>query len=604
VKFSDLKKRVDEVPELATLPGVTAELLSILQSKDVPIEYISAIIETDPALTTKILRAIRSLREKSPETIVSIHEVISHLGLYEIRTILFHFTVYSKLFRFKSEQQDWMHQYWVHSVACAYVSRMLAIKFGIQTENREFIAGLLHDLGKLYLIQFQPNQCNQIQQSITETSMNDIDAENKLLGATHAMIGGWLAERWDLPPAYVEIMKYHHEPRMATTDQNLSALINFAETCCIKIGYGFMEGSFTLPIDHSRGWAILESLHPSLGKMDEMNLLTDIKSELKNQPGFMTLVQGDNLFPTIRSDHTTNIDVLRARIDAVQELDSLPSVTTKLLTFLDDPNVSLGKLSSIVKGDPALSDRVLRIVNSPFYDFQDRFRTIQQAAAFLGLSEFTNLLVAISFISILYSKKAQTHPKIEAYWNHAIGCGMISHFLASQLSLPTRGREFTAGILHDLGKLVLVEYFTAAADMIDMRIQTEQCSDIQAEIAIIGVPHTEIGGWVAEKWNLPDSYIEVMRFHHVPSQAHVNTLLVSTIHVADTILQMRGTGLPEGPMHIDMSTDEGWQTLTNLHPQARDIDPVHLITEVPFSIDDARNFLALISGESHGTQYS
>ncbi len=120
MKFSDLKKRVDEVPELATLPGVTAELLSILQSKDVPIEYIAAIIETDPALTTKILRAIRSIREKSPETIVSIHEVISHLGLYEIRTILFHFTVYSKLFRFKSEQQEWMHQYWSDSVACAH----------------------------------------------------------------------------------------------------------------------------------------------------------------------------------------------------------------------------------------------------------------------------------------------------------------------------------------------------------------------------------------------------------------------------------------------------------------------------------------------------
>ncbi len=598
MKLIELKKRVDEVPELATLPGVTAELLSILQSKNVPFEYTAAIIETDPALTTKIFRAVYSSNEKSTEKIDSIHQAISHLGLNETRTILFYFTVYSKLFRFKPEQQEWMHQFWVHSVACAHVSRMLAIRFGIHNENREFTAGLLHDLGKLFLIQFLPDQCTHILQSITQTFMSDIDAENKFLGATHATIGGWLAERWGLPPSYIETMKYHHDPRMATIDQPLVALINFAETCCIKIGYGFMEGSSSLPIDHSRGWAVLEPFYPSLRTLDEIDLLTDIKSELKNQPGFTTLAQGDNLFPTIGTDHTMNVDVLRARVDAIQELDSLPAITTELLAFLDDPNVSLGKLSVIVKSNQALGERVLRIVNSPFYDFRDRIRTTQQAAAFLGLSEFTNLLLTISFISKLFSEKSGALPHIEAYWDHAIGCGMISHSLASRLLLPTGGLEFTAGVLHNLGKLVLLEHFSGTAESIITRIQSEKCSDIQAEMAMVGVPHTEIGGWVAEKWNLPASYIEVIRCHHVPSQANVNALLVSTIHIADVLLQIRNVGLPEGPMHIDMTTDEGWQTLVKVHPSARNVDPVQLMTDIQFSVKDARNFLALISGRN------
>jgi HD-like signal output (HDOD) protein len=211
--------------------------------------------------------------------------------------------------------------------------------------------------------------------------------------------------------------------------------------------------------------------------------------------------------------------------------------------------------------------------------------------------------VTISLISKLYNgEKAQRYPKIEAYWDHAIGNGMVSHFLVSQLSLSTRGREFTAGILHDIGKLALLEHFTAAADVIDRRIQSEQCSDIQSELAIVGVPHTEIGGWIAEKWNLPASYIEVIRYHHVPAQALGNTLLASIIHIADGILQMRGVGLIEESVQIDINMKERWQILARVHPQARDVDLVQLITEIPFSIEDTRNFLTLISGRNGGSR--
>lgn len=596
MKFIELKRQIDEVPELATLPGITAELLSILQSKKVSIESVTALVETDPALTTKILRASNTSDEKLKYTTDTVRDAISHLGLNRIRTILFQFTVYSKLFRLTPKQQELMHVYWIHSVACAHVCRILAARFGIKTENREFTAGLLHDLGKLFMIQFYPDQCVHIQQSISQTSMNDIDAENKVLGATHATIGGWLAEKWNLPPVYAETMKYHHDPSMATIHQALAALVNFAEICCCKIGYGFMEGNSPVPIDHSRGWAFLEPLYPGLQKMHENKLLTSIKNELETQPGFSELVRGDNLFHKYTHDNMMNVDTLRASVDRIQDFASLPSIATELFTFLDDPNVSLGKLSVMLKGNPALNDSVLRIVNSPFYDFDNRIRTIQQAAAFLGLTEFTSLLVTTSIISNLYGEKWHGLPKIEAYWDHAIGCGMIAHYLASQLSLPTRGREFTAGVLHDLGKLVLLEHYSAASSLIDLRMQGENCTDIEAEMAIIGVPHTEIGTWIAEKWNLHPSYIDVLRFHHVPSLARVNISLVAVVHVADILLQGRNIGLSEGSMRADITTDEGWLALKKIYPAAQAVDPMKLVSDIPFSVDDVRQFLGLISG--------
>ncbi len=296
MKLAELKSRVDDISDLATPPGVTAELLQILQSENVPIKDITSIIETDPALTIKILRVVNSPTYGIKGRVDTIQNALTLLGLNEVRTVLFHYTVFSKFFKTRQKQRDWMQRFWIHSVACAYVARSLAARFNIRTENKEFIAGLLHDVGKLALIEFIPAELDAVHRSMHKGRMVDIDAEFKNLGATHSMIGGWLAEKWHLPSSYMEAILYHHDPKKVNFNQQLVALINIAELGCIKMGFGFMEENYRTTLENCRGWVILEGTRPLMKTIDTTKLLESIKFELENQTEFAKLAVGTHLF--------------------------------------------------------------------------------------------------------------------------------------------------------------------------------------------------------------------------------------------------------------------------------------------------------------------
>ncbi len=296
MKLAELKQRVDEIPDLATPPGVTAELLQILQSENVPIRDITSIIETDPALTIKILRVVNSPTYGIKGRVDSIQNALTLLGLNEVRTVLFHYTVFSKFFKTRQKQREWMQRFWIHSVACAYVARSLAARLGLRTENKEFIAGLLHDIGKLALLEFVPAELDALHHTMQKSRMIDIDAEFKNLGATHAMIGGWLAEKWHLPSTYTEAIVYHHDPKKVNLNQQLVALINMAELCCIRMGFGFMEENYRTALENSRGWVMLETIRPAMKSMDPAKLVEEIRYELENQTEFAKLSVGTNLF--------------------------------------------------------------------------------------------------------------------------------------------------------------------------------------------------------------------------------------------------------------------------------------------------------------------
>ncbi len=597
MKVSELRTRIDDLSDLATLPGVTAELMSILQSKSIPVDYIGAVIQTDPALTAEVLRAANSWLKEGGSEALTIAEALDWLGEGELKSTLFHFTAYSKLMKFTPEQEQWMHEFWIHSAACAYVSRMLSSRFGIDTGSEDFIAGLLHDVGRLFLLEYLPDVAGQIQQAVMQKSMNETDAEIKLLGATHAAIGGWIAEKWNLPAPYRQTIAYHHDPKKAGEYSVLAALVNFSEACCIKLGYGFMEKPHDISIDHSKGWSVLESAYPGLRTMDEAGLLAELRSELKNQSGFTTLAQSSYLFTQMVADHTRKVDDIRNKIDGLTDLGTIPPIVTSLLAAVGNRDLSLRQMSAILDSDTAIAAKVLRVVNSPFYDFHEKIHTTQQAAAFLGLTEFSNLVLGIAFLTKLYSDKSWVVQNLDDYWEHAAACAIVARSLASRLGVPTGGIEFSAGLLHDLGKLVLIENFPEIALKITEHMQKEQCTDVQAEMAIIGVPHTEIGGWIADRWKLPPMYTEVIRFHSVPSQSQQYPILVSLIRIADTIVQMSGIGLSEGPVGMSLRTDEGWRMLVREYPFARDVDPDQMASELQFSIDDARGFL--MSATSH-----
>ncbi len=288
---------------------------------------------------------------------------------------------------------------------------------------------------------------------------------------------------------------------------------------------------------------------------------------------------------------------LKTRVENIREIATLPSVITELMGLLDDPNVSLRKLGSIVEADPALTVKVLRVANSPFYGIRGRIHTIQQAVALLGLTEFNNLLVSISLFSKLFNEKSRTLPQMSAYWDHSIACALISRTLVSKLFIPTGGREFTAGLLHDIGKLVLLEHFPSLAVNVQMKMFNEQKTDIQAEQEFLGVTHSEIGGWIAEKWRLPVSYVEVVKYHHSPALAQLNKSLVAVTQVANLISKQFDPAAQRYPQPTEPITETAaWQILKKENPSVQHVNLEQIMSEITLAADATKTMMSQMTG--------
>jgi putative nucleotidyltransferase with HDIG domain len=137
----------------------------------------------------------------------------------------------------------------------------------------------------------------------------------------------------------------------------------------------------------------------------------------------------------------------------------------------------------------------------------------------------------------------QTH--LERLWKHSVAVAAISRLLAAQYNIPTEGKEYTAGLLHDMGKLVLIQYFPEQFLSIEAMISTESISDIDAEQRIVSISHAEIGRLIGEKWRLPKEYLDVMQFHHRPGLSSNHSLLCAVVRCADLFSEQWGFGIGE-----------------------------------------------------------
>ena len=286
---------------------------------------------------------------------------------------------------------------------------------------------------------------------------------------------------------------------------------------------------------------------------------------------------------------------LKTRVENIRELATLPSVITELMELLDDPNVSLRRLGSIVEGDPALTVKVLRVANSPFYGIRGRIHTIQQAVALLGLTEFNNLLVSISLFSKLFNEKSKTLPQLSSYWDHSIACALLSRLLVAKLFIPTGGREFTAGLLHDVGKLVLLEHFPSLAVTVHMKMFNEHLEQLDAERTVLGVTHMDIGGWVAEKWRLPVSYVEVIKYHHHPALAQLNKSLVAVTQISN-ILSHQQNQAEEQNGSENISSTEAWTVLKSENPSVQHVNLDQVISEIQLSDNATKEMMSQLTG--------
>ncbi|ELX10723.1 metal dependent phosphohydrolase [Janthinobacterium sp. HH01] len=229
------------------------------------------------------------------------------------------------------------------------------------------------------------------------------------------------------------------------------------------------------------------------------------------------------------SNTLTYDDVVRT----LDDLPSLPAVVMELLNSIDQDDVDISVLAKKVSYDQALTAKTLRLANSSLYGLQVKVTTIQQAITYLGFQTTRNLITAAAVTGCF----AEGHcPGFDhkAFWRHSIATAACAKVLARQMRF-NQDYAFTAGLLHDIGRLVLVSCFPNQYSETIAYRDEHDCYLLEAERSVLGVDHVDAGMALAEHWNFSDTMRLAIGGHHDP-EAPGAGFLAAIIHVADAIV--------------------------------------------------------------------
>jgi len=246
---------------------------------------------------------------------------------------------------------------------------------------------------------------------------------------------------------------------------------------------------------------------------------------------------------------------IRNQLSAVGVLPSIPHVITEVSQMLDDDKTSASDLCKVISQDQSIATRILSVANSPMYGIPRRVATIEFAIVIIGLEHIKSLLLALSMMEMFKAKNTSDWNHSN-YWKHSLMVGTGAKRIADDLRYPKAGEVFTAGLLHDLGLLVLNKYMHKDFKKIIELVNKDGIPRIEAERLVLGYTHEDIANYLFERWNFPSNISDAVTYHHNPSQSEKNPVLTSLIHLVDYATQKFETG--------SFEWDYGYQLDTNI----------------------------------------
>lgn len=235
---------------------------------------------------------------------------------------------------------------------------------------------------------------------------------------------------------------------------------------------------------------------------------------------------------------------VRDFLKKVEKLPTLPGIAMQIIQMANDPRRSADDLSKIILSDVALSAKVLKMVNSAYYGIRNKVGSVKQAIVILGFNTIKSLALSTAIMD-----KFATSGTIEGFsrgefWKHSLGVAITNRILARRLVRQKEMEEnyFMAGLLHDIGKIILDQYFHEEFLRVLVHMRATGLSFYKAELEVNGLTHTEIGGMLAAQWQLPDELVAAIRFHHSPENRSENQVIVSATHFANILCKTKGFG--------------------------------------------------------------
>ena len=212
----------------------------------------------------------------------------------------------------------------------------------------------------------------------------------------------------------------------------------------------------------------------------------------------------------------------RCRDQSMASLDRLPPfspILNRLLATMAKDDVSFANLAELIEKDTVLAGNVLRLVNSALYSFQGTVNSVRHAVAILGLNKLRNVALSMSISRMWTQVRTPPGWSVACFNMHSVATAVLADLLSQQVDVPYPEGGFVAGLLHDIGKLVIAVSLPAEyATIVELLKQGDRTAT-ECELEVTGMSHAELSGAVLARWNLPEPIQEAAMFHHSPEEA-------------------------------------------------------------------------------------
>jgi putative nucleotidyltransferase with HDIG domain len=235
-------------------------------------------------------------------------------------------------------------------------------------------------------------------------------------------------------------------------------------------------------------------------------------------------------------------DDLRQLIMTTRDLPAMPHVASKVLELSSDPNTSALKLQQVISDDQAMAARILKIANSAMYACSRKIKTLTEAIVMLGFNSIRSLVVTSAARNLYTSNGVRMGLKERLLWEHSIGVACASRLLVQNDSPHLAEEAFLAGLMHDIGKLVLNQQAAERFDEIVQTVYNENSRFAQTERALLGFDHAEVGALLVNKWKLSPMLELIIATHHRPETFTADNPLLLYLDLANEICHQQGVG--------------------------------------------------------------
>lgn len=423
--------------------------------------------------------------------------------------------------------------------------------------NSLLMSALLHDIGKIGIrdeILFKPGKLTDEEYALIKTHpTKGAEIVRNIPGFDEDVIAGILQhhERWDGKgyPAGIAADKIHIFGRIIGLADAFDAIVTsrpYHAGAPYQFAMERVQELAGVAFDPEVVKAMLRAFaDPEV--WNELGSISDDRPVDATEPAKAGAAGADGGAAAAGGPDATERTLRRIFGRSINELPTLPHVVSQILEKTRNQNTRLDDLVNLISTDQALVSMFLKLVNSAFYGFSRRITTLKQAITLLGFRSVRNVVVNAGVVGIFRKRTFNNRYRL-LLWDHSVACAVCARILAEKTGYNAREEAFTAGLLHDIGKIVIDQYAPKDSAYIMAKVD-EGASAKDVENERLGVDHTKIGVWIAERWHLPKTLCAVIEWHHEPErEAGADSQLLKLVATANALSKIRKAA---GPQDLD-----------------------------------------------------